>query len=317
MKKTINVTLIILIVSTIILIIIPASRDEIHWHWTALRNKTKNYKSYAKSWPEGHHTATAVKKLELIEDNTWKAAIMNDTIDKYNNYLIEFPEGKHVKEAEARIQIIEFNSAFKIAERFTDEQVKTYMNKLENEFYSTVLDEPLVYYNIEGNCRDKITKRRLVVKPSPYQKVCSLELEAENFSITAVYISNSSISRPLFPKKWDYTMSHNGRAGPGLEFKFFKREIKKLLDTYSIVYRPIHYAYGNGDAGYVVPDLLWGSDWEGSRAYPHKGHEFKLKPESYMFVYKVDGVEGMPDKPITSYKEALVLKTYLKVLGKK
>ena len=285
-------------------------------------NSPSLLRDFLNKYPDSNLVETALRKLNSLEDGAWKACIQSNTIDLYKNYASQYPDGRHVKDARAHIQIPEFNSAYGISVKFTEEQMRTYIEMLNNEACSTVINKPLEYYEIEGD-RDRgsgvTNKRKVVVEPSSDQKACSLQLEAGNLSITAIYISAPSGSsilrplRPLFPEKWKPTMAHTGSAGPGLEIELFPDQrisFKKFLDTFSIVYRDIFSAETGSIVGYVIADLVSGSD-QNPRPYPHVGHEFKIK-DGYLF--KVDGVKGMPNSVIATYEQALALKTYLNMI---
>jgi len=358
MMKAIGVTLGVLVVAGLVLAIVPTSRDEVHWRWATHYDKTESYESYLKSWPSGRHAAeakdsieslelklaltgkslsllryfikkypnsslveTAQRKLISLEDTDWETARQNNSIYSYKDYLSNYPDGGHVKEAKARIQILEFHSAFIKTVKFTEEQVRAYMESLENEKYSTVIKKPLEFYTILDHGQGIWIKRKEVVKQSPDQKACSLQLEAENLSITAIYISNPPFfarNRPLFPQKLKHTMTHNGSAGPGLEIHLASHHLNgrfgKFLDNFSIFYHEMRDIYG-AFGGYAIPDLVWGSDQDGS-PHPHRGHIFKFKPKNGI-VFKVDGFVGIPNVSITTYKQALALKTYLKIISNK
>jgi len=215
-----------------------------------------------------------------------------------------------------RISELNFNDAFGIITDITDEQIKKFMKHIEQETYSTTIKEPIEYYIVEGNnCwgTQKMTKRKVVINPLPGQKACSLRLEAGNLSITAIYISSPTINRPLFPNKRSPTMTHTGCAGPGLEINFSSRNtpFSKFLNTYSIFYREKDSPNG-GFWGYVIPDLVWGSHKDGG-SYPHFGREFTIEHGNGVLIFKVDGVEGLPNTVINTYEQALTLKTYLSI----
>jgi hypothetical protein len=272
----------------------------------------------SRNWQEA--VAAELPAIQALE-KAWMKARQDNTINSYKDYLAKYPNGDHAEEAKARIQIHQLNSGFGMALEFTDEQIRTYMERLETETYSTVIDKPLEYYVVQGDDRSRPTKSKIVVQPSPDQKACSLQLEAGNLSITAFYISaslNSPVTRPLFPNKWSSTMTHTGFAGPGLEIDLpspQREEFRKFLDTFSIYYRVMHSTTG-GTLGYVIPDLVWGSDQDAT-PHPHRGREFTIQHDNRAIVFKVDGVTGMPVTTITTYKQALALKTYLKMAGTK
>jgi hypothetical protein len=296
-------------------------------------NSPSLLRDFVNKHPKSSLLENALRNLISLEDIAWGTARQNNTMDSYKHYLGDHPDGGHVNDAKARILVLEFDSGFGMPVKFTDEQMRTYMERLENETYTTVIEKPLEYYEIKPG-RSGFIKRKVVVEPSPDQKACSIHLEAGNLSITAIYISSPPISpppppmdRPLFAEKWHPTMTHNGSAGPGLEIECPPgrlRELEKFLDTFAIAHRAMISATTYGEIlGYVVPDLLWGSDEDGrpdshyghvnGRPYPHYGDVFKLETENRENLFKVDGVPGMPYEAITTYNQALALKTYLKI----
>lgn len=258
--------------------------------------------------------------IQLIE-KAWQTARQSNSLDNYRAYLSKYPDGDHAIEAKVRIQIPEFNKAFGVAEDFTDAQIHACVESLADETYSTVIGQPLEYYVVTGGRRSTPEKSKVVIPPSAILKACSLQLEAGNLSVRAVYISAAShppVGRALFPNKWRPTMTHNGFAGPGLEINLpssRQAEFARFLYTYSIYNRERDSTSG-GTLGYVLPDLVSGSDRQAT-PYPHYGSELSMGQKDEPLVFKVDGVKGMPVSRISTYDEAIVLKTYLKILSNK
>ena len=290
----------------------------------AIKRKTfAAFELFFSRYSEGNDVDKLKAEFTNIQalEKAWKTAKDDNTIDSYKNYMAVFPDGQYAKEAKARIQIYEFYSSFGIAEEFSEDQIWDYIESLENETYSTNLKDPIEYYIIRHNKFDYCSlpyKGKKVVRPSPGQKACSLQLEANNFSIEAFYITDPSISpitRSLFPNKWYHSFTHNGCAGPGLEIDIPPdrcKEFEKFLDIFSIFYHK-RISTNRNLLGYVIPDLVYGSHETDVSTYEHRGAKFDIKHNDRKIVFKVDGLAGMPIKPITSYRQALALKTFLKV----
>lgn len=259
----------------------------------------------------------AIQAIEIA----WETARQNNTINSYKDYLAQYPEGDHAEQAKALIQIHAFNSAFGMPGDFTEEQIGTYIQQLRNETFSTIIKNPteIEYYEVTGPRHTVPTKKKVIVRLSPGTKACFLNLEAGNLSVTALYVDTQPpVSRALFQRKWRATMVHTGYAGPGLEIKLPSQrrgEFKKFLDAFSIYHR-VMYSTSGGILGYVIPDLLSGSDQHGT-PYPHRGSSFTIKHEDRPIIIKVDGVKGMPSGAITTYRQALALKTYLSIVDNK
>jgi hypothetical protein len=276
-------------------------------------------REFLKQYPNSSHADTAQRQLGSLEESAWRRAQQNTNSDFYEQYLRDYPDGKHLDEAKARIMVFEFDSGFGKSVTFTADQMKAFLVSLERETHSVPIPKSLEYYEIVSVGRRVVSKSKVVVDPSPSKRACALKLEAGNLSVNAFYIStdsNAPISRPLFPDKWQPTMTHTGYAGPGLEFDLpsvRQAEFRRFLDAFSIFYSVMDSTSG-GTLGYVIPDLLWGSSERGS-SHPHNGASFTIQHENREIVVRVDGVTGMPKKPITSYKQALALKTYLHIRG--
>ncbi len=273
--------------------------------------------NFTNKYPDNNLVKTAQGKPITLEMTAWEKCRRWDAIDLYKNYISNYPDGKQVKEARARIQILQFNSAFRRSVKFTDEQVRTYINMLDDETCSTLVRNPLEYYVIENDKQGRMTKKKVIVGKSSVKKACALKLDAGNLSITAIYVltnSGASINRPLFLEKWKPTITHNGLAGPRLEIKLptlLCQDFEDFLNAFSIVYGDMHSTTGEL-WGCVIPDLLIGCDESGSQ-YPHMGHQFQITQQKDKLVFKVDGVAGLPPAAINTYKQALALKTYLKM----
>lgn len=255
--------------------------------------------------------------IKLLEE-AWEQTRRTNTVGSYNDFLVAYPYGYFAKEAKARIQIFEFNSAMSISTEFSDKQVSDYVHLLESETYATRVKKPLIYYVIKGNsCRGKMSKRKVLINKSPNLKACVLNLKAGAVSIKPTYITEphaSSVKHALFMDKYRPQMSHNGCSGPGLEIKVssweHRRTFSKFLQTFSIPFETVIGAFDT----YLIADLLWQSD-EAGRSYPHNGARRRVssKEMGEPITYTIEGVEGIPKIKISTYKQALALKTYLKV----
>lgn len=257
---------------------------------------------------------TELPRIRLLE-TAWQTARQKNTVHGYKAFLAKYPDGEHAAEAKARMRIPKFNEAFGVTVDFTDEQIHTYAERLLDETYSTVIREPIEYYIIDTSSRTAPEKSKKVIPPSEIQKACSLQLKAEDISIEAVYVLGTSdppIRWALFPRKWEPTMTHNGFSGPGLEIRLSgdqRNELSTFLSRFAVSHENRDYNYDREEK-VVIPDLLSGSDRDGT-PYPHYGRVFTIdKP----LVMKVEGVKGMPSEVIRTYDEALMLKTYLRVL---
>jgi hypothetical protein len=207
---------------------------------------------------------------------------------------------------DARKQIDNFNRAFGKKVQFTDEQVRTYIERLENETYSTTINSPVTYYKVSGTrCNETTVKTKEIIQPKEIGKACSLQLEWGELSITASYSSNPSIKHPLFINKRSHQMTHNGCSGPGLELESTSQA---FLRKFSIEYHPIA-----GSSDYVIPDLIWGADE--TAGYGHKGEIFRSTNK----IIKIEGLEcdiAKLPKPTMNYKMALEIKTYIETIAK-
>ena len=58
------------------------------------------------------YSELALQKMEEIEDNAWKRASLQHSLDSYKKYITSYPYGKFVKEAEDKIIDLEINKIF-------------------------------------------------------------------------------------------------------------------------------------------------------------------------------------------------------------
>ena len=108
MKKTIVVTLGVLVGVPLALAIIPTTRDEIHWHWASHKDETASYESYVKAWSEGRHAAEA---RAVYDEHGWADAESTGTVEGFERYVQLHSEGRHVTEAKDNIEAIHWQEA--------------------------------------------------------------------------------------------------------------------------------------------------------------------------------------------------------------
>jgi hypothetical protein len=80
MKKRISVTIGILVVATLALAIIPATREEIHWQWASHEDETASYAAFAKAWPSGRH---ATEGHARYDEYGWSDARSGNTVEAF------------------------------------------------------------------------------------------------------------------------------------------------------------------------------------------------------------------------------------------
>ncbi len=279
------------------------------------KNTISAFKTFLQKYPDNKYKGEAIIVVDQLENELWHEAKLLNTNLSYISYLKKNPEGKYVNEAnkhlktpiyKARNQIKYFNSAFGEEVKFTDEQVRSYIEKLENETYSTTISSPVTYYRVSGTrCGQTTVKTKKIIQPKEIGKSCSLKLELGELSITPFYSSNPSIKHPLFINKRRPRMTHNGCSGPGLELKSSSRN---FLKTFSIEYHSIA-----GSSDYVIPDLIWGADE--TAGYDHNGEIFHKTNN----IIKIEGLKcdiAKLPKPKMNYKMALEIKTYINTIVK-
>ncbi|MGD2095582.1 MAG: hypothetical protein PVH77_11295 [Phycisphaerales bacterium] len=98
----------VLAVVAVALAIIPATREEIHWQLTSLRDRAVDYQSYLESWPEGRHVT---KANFLYDERSWAVAASANTIQDFGRYLQSHPNGKHVAEVRDKIESLRWRDA--------------------------------------------------------------------------------------------------------------------------------------------------------------------------------------------------------------
>jgi len=105
-KKSLVVFLLFL--CAIAVLVIPATRDEIHWWVTVPFKQASSYKAYINTWPSGRHMEEA---RVLYDKHLWHEARLANGIPGYTGYLNEQPAGKYVDEARAAIELLHWERA--------------------------------------------------------------------------------------------------------------------------------------------------------------------------------------------------------------
>jgi hypothetical protein len=119
MKKTIMLTLTLLIIAAALVMIIPGTRDKISWKWYSKRNTVQDYNSYLQLNKNGKHIPEArdhVKNL-LLDTVPYNLAVQKGTATAMRYFLQKFPG--HIREQDARFALSEAikKNAFKKAVR--------------------------------------------------------------------------------------------------------------------------------------------------------------------------------------------------------
>ena len=100
MKKAIGAAVGVVAVAALALVIIPSTRDEIHWRWVSHRDETASYGSYVKTWPVGRHAAEAKLQYGSLG---WADARTANTVQGFERYIQLHADGKHVAEARNKV----------------------------------------------------------------------------------------------------------------------------------------------------------------------------------------------------------------------
>jgi len=118
-KLKINYRLVIeiLVIGTIVLLLFPRTRDELHWRWASVSDEANSYTAYLKSWPEGRHAKEA---KSLYDDRSWSDALAADRIPALRFYINAHPKGKHVAEARNKVEVLTWRQAT------SDNTIKSY-----------------------------------------------------------------------------------------------------------------------------------------------------------------------------------------------
>ena len=108
MKKAIGAAVGVVAVAALALVIIPSTRDEIHWRWVSHRDETASYGSYVKTWPVGRHAAEAKLQYGSLG---WADARTANTVQGFERYIQLHVDGKHVAEARDSIESLHWQEA--------------------------------------------------------------------------------------------------------------------------------------------------------------------------------------------------------------
>lgn len=90
------------------LVLIPRTRDEVHWRWASHWDKMTNYESYLKTWPSGRHSVEAKARYD---ERCWAEANTGNTVRRFETYLERQPKGTHVYEAKDAIEALHWREA--------------------------------------------------------------------------------------------------------------------------------------------------------------------------------------------------------------
>jgi hypothetical protein len=120
-----------------LLIVLPATREELAWYWVEIQDQTTDYLQYYDNWPKGWHALEAklryeqrawndtkraqineaIKKhsaaksdpealkerRERLERFFWKQSTNENTVSSYQNYLQRYPAGQFADQARRQI----------------------------------------------------------------------------------------------------------------------------------------------------------------------------------------------------------------------
>jgi formylglycine-generating enzyme required for sulfatase activity len=90
----------IVLASTIILGLMPATRDNIHWTVARVQNTSAGYTAYLKHWSSNGLHATEATRIG--DERAWAAAKALDTIPALDEYLRRYPAGLHADTVDGR-----------------------------------------------------------------------------------------------------------------------------------------------------------------------------------------------------------------------
>ncbi len=108
MKKTIGVTISVIVVVALSLVIIPTTLDKTHWQQATDANTVPRFELYVQLHSEGKHVAEARENIESLH---WQEAIDANTRQGFWRYLQLHGEGKHVAEARENIESLNWQEA--------------------------------------------------------------------------------------------------------------------------------------------------------------------------------------------------------------
>jgi len=99
--KVINKSIGLIVLAVVVLLAIPATRDEILWIWASLQNDTIIYQSYLKTIPRGRHATEARVRYDELG---WADALAADTFEGFEKYVHLHGDSKHLAEALVKIE---------------------------------------------------------------------------------------------------------------------------------------------------------------------------------------------------------------------
>ena len=108
MKKVIGVVIALLAAAALALLVIPTTRDEIHWQWASHKDKMAGYESYLQTWPAGRHTTEAKARYD---EHAWAEAQAANTVQGFEQYVQLHESGRHLAEAEENIDTLHWQEA--------------------------------------------------------------------------------------------------------------------------------------------------------------------------------------------------------------
>lgn len=106
--KTIAAILGVLVTTGLTLALVPTTRAEIHWRWTAHNNEKASYESYLRTWPQGQHAPEARERSHAY---AWADAKGTNTVAAFERYVQLFGKGEHVTEAKANVDSLHWQEA--------------------------------------------------------------------------------------------------------------------------------------------------------------------------------------------------------------
>jgi hypothetical protein len=97
-----------LLLAFLLLIAIPAVRDELRWSWARYSDEAESYARYLGDWPDGRHATDAARRYD---EAGWRLAFSSNSIDAYEAYLRDHPSGAHVSDAKAAVEAAAWDEA--------------------------------------------------------------------------------------------------------------------------------------------------------------------------------------------------------------
>lgn len=123
MKKVWIVSLVLLVIIVAVLLVVPATRESIHWGISSIRNSESSYRSYIEAWPAGKHIEQAWGKYDIV---LWETAKSGDSSASFRRYINNMPKGLHQAEA---IQLLDEKSWNEAGDVSTIVAYEKYLNE--------------------------------------------------------------------------------------------------------------------------------------------------------------------------------------------